>query len=255
MPTLNLIKSEYFEEYKQNLKFDLKSVFNRIALKEIDFDFYMSSSAVYSSNIEGNSLDIETYWANKASQFLKKSKEEIEIEDLIKAYKFAETKILTFANMLKAHKLITKSFLINSACGKIRTQKVAVFNNLREIIYLAIEPEFAEIETKKLFDDIKILLKTVLSIEEVFYYASMIHLVFAKIHPFMDGNGRMARLLEKWFLSKKLGKNAWAIESELYYWKNRPAYYENIHIGVNYYECKYEKSQTFLKMLISSINQ
>ncbi|WP_220392957.1 Fic family protein [Chitinophaga lutea] len=34
----------------------------------------------------------------------------------------------------------------------------------------------------------------------------MIHLVFVKIHPRADGNGRSARLLEKWFLAVKLGK-------------------------------------------------
>ncbi|MBL0098191.1 MAG: Fic family protein [Bacteroidetes bacterium] len=34
----------------------------------------------------------------------------------------------------------------------------------------------------------------------------MIHLVFVKIHPLNDGNGRSARLIEKWFLAQKLGK-------------------------------------------------
>ena len=54
-------------------------------------------------------------------------------------------------------------------------------------------------ETKKLFSDISILRKRELTNSEVFYFASMIHLVFVKIHPFADGNGRSARLLEKWF--------------------------------------------------------
>jgi len=31
------------------------------------------------------------------------------------------------------------------------------------------------------------------------FFAALIHLVFVKIHPFDDGNGRAARLLEKWF--------------------------------------------------------
>ena len=42
----------------------------------------------------------------------------------------------------------------------------------------------------------------------------MIHLVFVKIHPWNDGNGRSARLMEKWFLAQKLDEKAWFIESE-----------------------------------------
>ncbi len=83
-----------------------------------------------------------------------------------------------------------------------------------KLVYLAVEPEFAEAELLKLFSDIKILLRNKLTVEEILYFSSMIHLVFVKIHPFMDGNGRAARLLEKWFLAAKLGNAAWFLESE-----------------------------------------
>jgi Fic family protein len=86
---------------------------------------------------------------------------------------------------------------------------------------LAVEPQFVNEELSKLFNDITELLKRDLSYKEVFYYASMIHLWTAKIHPFMDGNGRSARLLEKWFFVSKLGLSAWSINSEKYYWDNR----------------------------------
>ena len=59
------------------------------------------------------------------------------------------------------------------------------------------------------------------NIEEVFYFASMLHLVFAHIHPFQDGNGRAARLLEKWFLASKLEDKAWLIQSEKFYKENK----------------------------------
>ena len=70
---------------------------------------------------------------------------------------------------------------------------------------------------------------------------------------YVDGNGRATRLIEKWFLAKKLGGNAWFIQSEKNYWDNRPAYYKNLQSGVNYYEVKYEKSIPFLLMLPMSL--
>jgi Fic family protein len=83
---------------------------------------------------------------------------------------------------------------------------------------------------KDLFEDIAFLLSQKLSNQEVFYYASLMHLVFVHIHPFADGNGRTARLLEKWFLVSKLGENFWKLQSEKYYKENRANYYENINI-------------------------
>jgi Fic family protein len=106
---------------------------------------------------------------------------------------------------------------------------------------------------KIFFSDIKTLQKSILSIEEVFYYAAYIHLVFVKIHPFIDGNGRTARLLEKWFLASKLGATAWYIESEKNYFKKRASYYKNVHICANYYTINYDLCLDFLLMLPKSL--
>ena len=97
------------------------------------------------------------------------------------------------------------------------------------------------------------LLNAKLTTVEIFYYAAYIHLVFVNIHPLVDGNGRATRLIEKWFLAKKVGANAWCITSEKNYWDHRKTYYENLQIGVNYYEVKNEKSIPFLLMLPNSL--
>ena len=68
------------------------------------------------------------------------------------------------------------------------------------IEYVACEPHKVKEEWDKLFHDVKLLLKAELTIEEIFYYAAFIHLIFLKIHPLQDGNGRTARLIKKWFL-------------------------------------------------------
>jgi len=107
---------------------------------------------------------------------------------------------------------------------------------------------------KELFEGVDTLLKTELSIEETFYYSSFIHLIVAHIHPFMDGNGRAARLIEKWFLTSKTKSGLWKVPSEQFYKEYQLDYYNNLNLGINYYELNYDKCIRFLTMLPKSLN-
>ena len=254
---LKIIRQDLFDEYRKQLKVDIETAFASIKKKAQtveDFKFYLANSAVHSSNIEGNTISFDTYL--KASEFSLhlKTKEIREIEDLISAYQFARENELTLDNILKVHEILTTSILVKKERGKIRKVKVGVRSDGR-LIYLAVEPEFVKRELIKLLSDISVLLKTKLTTTEIFYYAAIIHLVFVNIHPFVDGNGRATRLIEKWFLAKKLGDNSWFITSEKNYWDNRPTYYKNLQLGVNYYEVKYEMSIPFLTMLPDSLKE
>jgi Fic family protein len=252
---LNILREDLFDAYKKQLKIDIESAFVSIKKKSQtveDFKFYLANSAVHSSNIEGNTVSFDTYLKATEFNLHLKTKEIKEIEDLIAAYQYARENELTLEKILKTHEILTSSILVKKERGKIRKVKVGVRSDGR-LIYLAVEPEFVKQELEKLFADISILLKTNLTTTEVFYFAALIHLVFVNIHPFVDGNGRATRLIEKWFLTKKLGDNAWFITSEKNYWDNRPTYYKNLQLGVNYYELKYELSIPFLTMLPNSL--
>ena len=253
---IQLLKSDYLQQYINSLKIDLEKLFAAIPEKNEafpNFDYYLASASTFSSNIEGNSLDFETYLKSKTFGLDIKKKETEEIEDLIDAYKFAQENEISPENVLHAHSIYAKSFITNKKeVGKLRKTMVGVAGG-GKMLYLAIEPEFVRDELKKLFADIDLLLKKKMSMEEIFYFAAMIHLKFVNIHPFVDGNGRATRLLEKWFLAAKLGKKAWNIESEKNYFLNRKDYYKNLQLGGNYYVINYDLSVPFLLMLPQSL--
>jgi Fic family protein len=218
------------------------------ALTLKDFKHYMLAGAVASSQIEGSTLDLNSFIKSKQNKTNKK--EVAEIEDLLKAYQYAKDYPLTEKNMLHCHKILSDSFtnIIKKQKGKYRQTKVGI-SSWQGLVYLAVEPEKVQDEMTKLFEDIEILSNQNLSIKQILYYAAYLHFIFAKIHPFADGNGRVARLLEKWFLATQLGNTAWSLPAEKYYFDNRQNYYSGLNVGVNYYETL-EQLQNILPFLI-----
>jgi Fic family protein len=246
-----LIDKKYFPEYTQRTGFRISGLIRQFDFSErtADLDYLTKSSAVYSSNIEGNSIDLNSFMNYQLSRNkFKTGKELQEIEHLVEAYQFAQENPLSETHLLKAHGILSKPLLIKSKRGKYRTEPVGVFGK-EGLSYLAIEPEFVKQEMAVFFSDIQKFLKETLTEEEVLYFAAFIHLRFVHIHPFRDGNGRAARLLEKWFIAEKLGKQFWKIPSEKYYKDNHTQYYSSIHLGVNFYTLNYDRCVDFLTML------
>ncbi len=131
-----------------------------------------------------------------------------------------------------------------------------VINSDDRIEYVAASPEIINTELDQLFHDIDLLQHADLNPYEIFYYASLMHLVFVKIHPFQDGNGRSARLIEKWFLIEKIGLKGASVQLEKNYFKNLSDYYLNIRkIGLEYADLDYSKSLDFLLMTIAGIDE
>lgn len=248
---MRITERKYLDTYIQTIGNEIPKLINDYDFSENKggFDYLTKSSAVYSSNIEGNSIDLNSYMNYKLNKDkFKVGKEIEEIEDLIEAYEFAQKNNLNENNLLTCHKMFSGTLLIKSKRGKYRIEQVGVFGK-SGLAYMAIETEFVELEMKIFFKDIEELISADLNEKEVFYFASLIHLRLAHIHPFRDGNGRAARLLEKWFITEKLGGDFWKIPSEEYYKKNQARYYETINLGVNFYELNYDKCVGFLEML------
>ena len=215
---LQIIPVGLLEEYKLSIV-DRQLSIKFDALKDAEistdsFSFYTSVSSVFSSKIEGEEIDLDSFVKHKrfGIEFLPDYTKKI--DDLYDAYTFAKGNLMCQQNIQKAHKLLSRHIVAKRQQGKIRNQNMYVTNEEGNIEYVAAILCEVEGEMQKFYYDVDLLIRKKMEISEVFYYAAMLHLVFVKIHPWNDGNGRSARLIEKWFLAQKLGDKSWFLQSE-----------------------------------------
>jgi len=254
---LKIIPIQLLEEYKTAFNANIKAAFENLQDSELsieNFSFYTSVSAVFSSKIEGEDIDLDSFIKHKRFGINYKPDYTQKIDDLYNAYEFAKSNRLSADTLMEAHTLLTKNILHTSEQGKFRNSNMYVMTDDGRIEYVAATPESVTTEMSKFYQDLESILKTEIAFEEIFFFAAMLHLVFVKIHPLSDGNGRTARLLEKWFLAEKLGKKAWFIESERNYYNHHKIYYNNLRaLGLEYETLDYSKALPFLRMLAASL--
>ena len=162
-------------------------------------------SAVFSSQIEGSKVTLSIFKATiEAAGSKPKPRDVQEVYDLVLAYQFAKAHPLNGANLLEAQRIASELLVHANDRGAWRTKGVKV-GNAFTTVYMAAHQSMVPKLMEQLMAETAALLNKKLPTAEVFYYASLLHLAFVKIHPFIDGNGRAGRLLEKWFLARHLG--------------------------------------------------
>lgn len=255
---LQIIPGDLLEQFRKIVsEKELINAFNQLEDAELsttEFSFYTSVASVYSSKIEGEAIELDSYIKHKRFNIEFQPDYTRKIDDLYLAYQFASENRpgeKTFAQM---HSILAKHIVAANCLGKFRNQKMFVTTKDGRIEYVAATPFEVPQEMDKLYADLQLLLDAKLTMSETFFFASMLHLVFVKIHPWNDGNGRSARLFEKWFLAQKLGYKAWFIQSEKYYHSQHETYYNNIRaLGLENPDLDYAKALPFLLMLPNSV--
>lgn len=155
---------------------------------------YYKIGLTYASNaLEGNTLSlVETKVVLEDGITIggKPLKDHYETVGHAKAFdeiiKLSQNKTFTEADIKLLHKLFYEK-IDNEKAGKYRTSQVIITGSDVEL------PKPEELD-EKMHEFILQLPKLKAELHPV-EYAAMVHIIFVNIHPFADGNGRVARLL------------------------------------------------------------
>lgn len=200
--------------------------------------------SIHSSlTIEANSLTIqEVEDIIDGKKVLGPEKEIIEVKNAYKAYSMIEEfDAYNEKDLLKAHKILTNSLIEDN--GRYRNHGEGVYDG-EKLIFMAPPQDIVPTLMHNLFNWLKKDKETPILIKScVFHYE------FVFIHPFSDGNGRIARLWQNVLLTK------WNtffeyIPLESYIEKYQNEYYDTIskcHINGN--------SNLFIEFILNMLDE
>ena len=209
--------------------------------------------AYTSTSIEGNKLaEFEVGKVLEGKAVRASQKDILEVENYYKALRILEDmakikKDISLDEILKLHKIVIEGLVEKEKVAKFRPGDVYVLDDLgdgREMLrFKAPGASFVP----SLMENLLIWLKASKKVgTHPIVRAGVLHLQFVTIHPFTDGNGRVARLLTQ----LQLYRDGWDFRKILvledYYNRDRMSYYnaENRAQGK-----KYEKDMDFTTWL------
>lgn len=179
-------------------------------------------SSLFSARIEGNPLEFSDLRNEKKEK-------QMEVFNIVKAVNFIDKTVkkenITKNMLLQLHSQTLKD--ISSGAGHFRQEVSAIFNQGGIAVYMPPPPS----DIRNLLD---VLLAYVNTDSEKFplILAFVAHLFFEKIHPFLDGNGRVGRLLISAVLKAKGWNFTFTIPFEEYLDEHKDEYYFYLDHGL-----------------------
>lgn len=182
----------------------------------------------YSNQIEGNQLTVEQVTAVLGGQKIKgKSKDVKEIQNYHEAINYIErvsqdSSGIRPNDFYDVHQLVVKDVLQKKDSGCLRQVPVSIMNPASgDVIEECPEPHFLS----DLMEDLWSWLDQTKQLDP-FLRAFSFHFLIVAIHPFVDGNGRTARLMQHLLLLKSGEDIARLIPSETVIVENKQNYYQ-----------------------------
>lgn len=144
-------------------------------------------SSLFSARVEGNPLTLEELTRSSSTQ------KKLEVMNILRAMSFINQKKnrdISSSDILAIHEVTMKGLGEVGTVGVFRDNAEAIFNSAGIAIYMPPLPRQVPGLMEKL-------IKYINSDKEKFIpiKAALAHYTFEKIHPFLDGSGRVGRLL------------------------------------------------------------
>lgn len=177
-------------------------------------------SSLFSARIEGNPLTLDDINKNPS-----KDQRKQEVFNILKALNLIHQKSfknLTSSLILALHKIVL-SGITTQESSRFRSELGAIFNTAGIAVYLPPPPKKIKGLIERLIRFINSSREPLIPIKTV-----LVHYIFEKIHPFLDGNGRVGRLLIQAMLVKDGYGMKGLLSLEEYLDNHRSEYYQSL---------------------------
>ncbi|MBL7157078.1 MAG: Fic family protein [Candidatus Omnitrophica bacterium] len=230
-----MFKPDYrITEYLLELTGQITAISEKIEAKKIRFTLMakLQSEALErnthsSTSIEGNPLSLAQVSAlNHKRDVPADFRQKREVLNYFKALRWIikyPKRSISKANLLRLHTLIVKDLLPGEKSGSFKTKQNFVLNAKKRVVYTPPAPK----KCPKLISELLAWAERGARIHPIILSA-IFHHQFVNIHPFSDGNGRVARAAAQWILYKKDFDPHHILSLDDFYAGNREKYYDKI---------------------------